>query len=63
VSRYFTRPRAATKSEYWSSDDCACPSSLDVPDHEAIDTGLLDQHGDSIMVAPRPIGFMRDEEW
>ena len=63
MSRYFTRPRGTNKAEYWSSDDCSRPSSLDVPDHESVDTGLLDQHGDIIMVAPRPIGFMRVEEW
>lgn len=34
-----------------------------VSDHNATDTGLLDANGYTIMRAPNPIGFGKDEEW
>lgn len=37
--------------------------SLDVPEHYAVDTGLIWETGEPIMRMPNPIGFGRDEEW
>lgn len=34
-----------------------------VCDHEAVDTGLIDQDGNMILRAPNPMGFGRDDEW
>jgi hypothetical protein len=59
MSRYFTRPKAATRS-FWVEDDCDNYSSQgvpEVPDHVATHTGLLDANGDDIWRAPNPIGF------
>ena len=61
MPRYFTARKALwVGDETYVSPGCHVPS---VPDHEATDTGLLDVDGDSIMRAPRPIGFGKDEEW
>ena len=60
MARYFTRPRS---NEWFGSDYCARPSSFEVPDHEPVDTGLVDHRGDVIMRTPLPYGFGRDEEW
>lgn len=71
MSRYFTRPshhiRRVTEMmgrprAAWDDEYPMLPH-LDVPDHEAADTGLLDHRGDPIMRAPRPMGFGRDGEW
>jgi hypothetical protein len=64
MARYFTAPRA-TKALWVEDDVFVSPlvPSLTVDDHEATDTGLLDQHGHSIMRAPYPMGFGRDDEW
>jgi hypothetical protein len=45
---------------YW--DDPLLPA-IQVRERDGDDTGLLDQHGNSIRRAPRPIGFGRDAEW
>ena len=44
-------------------DDVPLLPSLEVSDHEAAFTGLLDERGDEIWRQPRPIGFGRDREW
>jgi hypothetical protein len=51
--RYFTRPRAAPDGH---CNDPLLPS-LNVSDHVASNTGLVDHRGDPIMRAPRPVGF------
>ena len=59
MSRYFTRPKAAARS-FWVEDECDNYSNRDnieVPDHVATFTGLLDANGDDIWRAPNPIGF------
>lgn len=66
MSRYFTRPRSAKplfiETPLW---DDAEPQRLhlDVPEHEAVETGLIDVRGEPIMRAPNPVGFGRDREW
>lgn len=66
MARYFTRPRAVIVPERLVGDE-RCFShdpllrDLDVPDHEATDTGLVDRRGDSIMRAPNPVGFIWDD--
>lgn len=62
MSRYFTRQRAIKPRCEWS-DDYPLTPDISVPDHEPVDTGLVDSRGDAIMRAPRPVGFGRDEEW
>lgn len=68
MSCYFVRkqPRASEGAwvpQDWTRDDYLHPAAPMVCDHDAIETGLLDANGDMIMRSPRPIGFMRDEEW
>ncbi len=63
MSRYFTRPRSSKPRADWIDDDRPLIPNLDVPEHEARETGLLDKYGDPIMCAPRPVGFGRMEEW
>lgn len=63
MPRYFTRPRAWTGTDFGQPYDApdhaeAFRPHLDVPDHEATDTGLLDKDGNSIWRAPNPIGFV-----
>lgn len=59
MPRYFTkRPRA--DDEYWEPMSPLL-TSIEVCDHEATDTGLLDADGSSIFRAPNPIGFIWDE--
>lgn len=60
MARYTIRPRGF---DDWSSEDCPCPSSVEVADHRPIDTGLMDKHGNTIWRMPTPMGFGRDEEW
>jgi hypothetical protein len=60
MSRYFTRPKAATRS-FWVEDEHyganTAITHVEVPDHVATHTGLLDANGDDIWRAPNPIGF------
>lgn len=66
MSRYFVSKRALRVPSAWIDDDpfgAPMVPSLSVSDHEAVDTGLLDVHGDAIMRAPNPMGFGRDDEW
>jgi hypothetical protein len=42
---------------YWIDEDRPLLPSLDVPDHEAAFTGLVDRRGDPIMRGPNPMGF------
>lgn len=62
MSRYFTKPTAWVADEV-GYDDAPMLPAISVPDHHAIDTGLLDASGDTIWRAPNPIGFGRDREW
>lgn len=39
------------------------PEYVDVSDHVASPTGILNADGEMIMRDPRPIGFGRDEDW
>lgn len=59
MSRYFTRPKATRA--LWVEDDHygrdTAITHLDVPEHVATCTGLLDANGDDIWRAPNPIGF------
>lgn len=59
MPRYFTlKPRA--------DDDWYEPAINHIPtvdEAEPVDTGLIDEHGNSIFRAPRPVGFGKDEEW
>ncbi|MBB4642383.1 hypothetical protein [Rhizorhapis suberifaciens] len=60
MKRYFTKPRA------WVADDLddfyqPTPSPVTVTDHNAVDTGLVDHRGDTIMRAPNPVGFVWPE--
>ncbi|APZ98081.1 hypothetical protein BWQ93_05990 [Sphingopyxis sp. QXT-31] len=65
MPRYFTRPRA----QGWVGDDLydderkSLRPDLTVDEHVATDTGLLDAGGNTVMRAPNPVGFGRDEEW
>jgi hypothetical protein len=54
--RYFTRRAKASDDVWW--DRGPLIPSLTVSDHEATDTGLVDERGDPIMRAPNPIGFV-----
>lgn len=58
MSRYFTRkPRQRHPRADWLDDDSPLIPEIEVSDHQPIDTGLIDQHGDQIMRGPNPIGF------
>lgn len=61
MTRYFTRhiPKAP-RADYW--EDEPFRPHLIVSDHEAADTGLVDERGDAIMRAPNPVGFVWDDE-
>lgn len=63
MSRYFARrsPVERADGSWWDAGPLLPP--IAVPDHYAVDTGLVDHRGDAIMRAPLPIGFGRMEEW
>lgn len=66
MSRYFAKPTCKKSLQVAAVDWWDAPpmiSNVTVSDHDAIDTGLVDQHGDQIMRAPNPCGFGRDGEW
>lgn len=64
MPRYFSQRRKALWVEDEDAWDAASTDHIPtVSDHEATDTGLLDVNGDTIMRAPNPIGFGKDEEW
>jgi hypothetical protein len=56
MSRYFTRARKVRCAPEGDYNDPLLPH-LSVPEHVAVDTGLIDQRGDPIMRAPEPCGF------
>lgn len=59
MPRYFTRARVRPRcDDDFYSNDIARPATLEVPDHEPTDTGLLDHRGDAIWRAPNPMGFL-----
>lgn len=64
MPRYFIRA-SRPKADGWVADDVWSEDSgghiPDVPEHVAVDTGLLDADGNSIMRAPNPIGFIWDD--
>lgn len=60
--RYLSKPRNWIEDEV-AFDDSPMIPALSVDDHEAVDTGLLWADGSSIMRAPNPMGFGRDDEW
>lgn len=64
MARYFiirARPVRAEDDDYYPTrNSWFIPT---VSDHEGTDTGLVDQNGNAIMRAPRPMGFGRDDEW
>lgn len=64
MPRYFTRRPSArhwVEDETFANEGPMLPA-ISVSDHEATDTGLLDQHGDCIMRAPNPVGFIWEEK-
>jgi len=66
MPRYFTR--AAKPRALWIEDDHDMPDMRhdplpEVSEHVAVDTGLLDARGETIMRAPDAIGFGRREGW
>lgn len=63
MSRYFSRAQAIRPKADWSDDDYPLIPAINVPEHEAADTGLLDAKGNTIWRAPNPMGFGRDGEW
>lgn len=61
--RYFRKHRASIIPEPLYGDEKFLAHSpllhdLDVSDHEATDTGLIDKRGDTIMRAANPMGFV-----
>jgi hypothetical protein len=68
VPRYFTQPNRPKSSDssrggYDPDDWNPLVPSLEVDDHIAVETGIIDERGDPIMRAPNPVGFGRDGEW
>lgn len=71
--RYFSRPRARVQDgDGWSLNPGSPyltiepraderPPYIEVPEHEAAATGLLDANGDPIMRAPNEMGFGRGD--
>ena len=57
MPRYYTRAFRPRADDGWSND-IPRPSTLDVPEHEPTNTGLLDARGDAIWRAPNPMGFL-----
>lgn len=62
MSRYFAKAAKRPRAE-WLDDEYPMLPSLTVDDHEASDTGLVDEGGDPIWRAPNPMGFWKDDEW
>jgi hypothetical protein len=62
MSKYVTgrRPRGYFDDEY---PDQIVVEMVYVPEHVAVDTGLVDVTGDPILRLPNPVGFGRDKEW
>jgi hypothetical protein len=63
MSRYFTRRMVHRPRADWLDDDSPLIPSLEVDDHEAVETGIIDLEGNPILRAPNPMGFGRDEDW
>lgn len=64
--RYFARPRAHrplyVEDDTYESQKAMLPPIV-VPDHEAVNTGVLNVNGDDIWRSCRPMGFGRDADW
>lgn len=63
MARYFIRSRLWVADDLYDDERGAHCPSVTVDEHVATDTGIVDVDGNSIMRAPNPIGFGRDEEW
>lgn len=73
MSRYFPRARVEDKDGWAISPGNPYmtiapqaderPEYVDVPDHLASPTGILNADGEMIMRAPRPVGFGGGGEW
>ena len=58
MPHYFTTPRKAWIADPFTEDDRPMTHVPTVSDHEATDTGLIDEHGNTIWRAPRAMGFV-----
>lgn len=56
MPHYFTKPKAWI-ADPLTEDDYPMSHIPTVSDHEATDTGLVDEHGNTIWRAPEPMGF------
>lgn len=63
MSRYFVRRRRPRASDWYEFDDDPLLPTIEVADHEDVDTGLVDKNGETIMRAPNPMGFGKDADW
>ena len=64
MPRYFSAPppnAPRADSDDWYFDPLL--PDLYVPEHQPVNTGLVDVRGAAIMRAPNPVGFGRDSEW
>lgn len=61
MPRYFSRPRSFYVEDDGYREGCL-PDTPMVPEHVALDTGLLDADGGTIWRAPDPIGFQFGDE-
>lgn len=63
MPRYTIRPQAGG----WIEDDTSFYESdipyIEVPEHYAVFTGLIDAKGNEIWREPNPMGFGKDEDW
>lgn len=61
MPKYFSNGGWEGDYEYWTPEwEVPLYQTIDVPDHVASFTGLLDSNGNFILREPRPIGFGRD---
>ena len=56
------------KMSGWVEDETFSPEPppsppISVPEHEAVDTGLLWADGSTVWRRPNPIGFGKDNDW
>lgn len=64
MSRYFTRAAKPlyVETPLWPDSQPLVPG-VQVADHEAAFTGLLDAKGEEIWRQPNPMGFGKDRDW
>ena len=58
MPRYVKQPQSS-----WYDEDAPLLPEISIPEHKAVDTGLVWADGKPIMRSPNPIGFGRDKEW